>query len=145
MEWINIYGLIIVILMLIPNMIYYAINKSFENKCKNKIILLMEQIGRYGSMIFMILPIKIFDYGFGSKMSFVIWLIGSPILLLLYGTFWLLYFRRTNLLIAMMLAIIPSLIFISTGLLLSNWLLLASGLIFAVSHCYITYLNARRS
>ena len=45
---INIFGLIIVLLILVPNIIYAIRVKDQENKCQNKIMNILEQIGRYG-------------------------------------------------------------------------------------------------
>ncbi len=47
---INIFGLIIVLLILVPNIIYAIRVKDQENKCQNKIMNILEQIGRYGCM-----------------------------------------------------------------------------------------------
>lgn len=51
MSWFNYYGLIAVAIILIPNIICAIVDKgAFENKYGNKVILLSEQIGRYGCM-----------------------------------------------------------------------------------------------
>lgn len=38
MDWINTFGLIIVILMLVPNMVFAYKSKNLKNKCMNKAI-----------------------------------------------------------------------------------------------------------
>ena len=48
-DWLNIWGLIIVVLMLIPNILYALKAKESTNKCKNKMMNIIEQIGRYVS------------------------------------------------------------------------------------------------
>ena len=53
MEWLNLFGLIFVAVILIPNIIFAAKCKDgFENKYKNKFIEIIEQTGRFGFMIF---------------------------------------------------------------------------------------------
>ena len=47
-EWLNIFGLILVVLLLIPNIVYAVKNKDSENLCKNRFMNILEQIGRYG-------------------------------------------------------------------------------------------------
>lgn len=141
MGWINFSGLIVIVLMLIPNIVYSYKNKDAENKCTNKIINIIEQIGRYSSMFLMIFNIGILEFGFYSKSSFIIWLFSIIILILLYLIFWVAYFRINNFTLAMALAIIPSLIFIGSGFILRHYLLAISGIIFAISHIYITYEN----
>lgn len=141
MNWINIFGLIIVVCMLIPNIIFALSNKEMENKCKSTVMNIMEQIGRYGSMFLMVFNIGIAEFGFRSEEDFVIWLTVSFALLLLYWVFWLVYFRKRSMSYAMALAIIPSAIFIFNGYILRHYLLLAFGLIFTIGHSYVTYEN----
>lgn len=144
MDWINIFGLMIVILILLPNLIYFYKNKdkSIENKCKSKIANIAEQIGRYGSMFLMTFNIGLLEFGFRSNEEFAVWLVSNGALLLMYWVFWYFYFTGYRNIIAVMLAVIPSLIFISGGFFLRHWLLVIFGLIFSVSHIYITWKNA---
>lgn len=141
MEWINFFGLIIMILMLIPNIIYASKNKNIVNKCDNKVMNAIEQVGRYGSMFFMVFHIGILDFGFQSDKYFIIWIIGMSILILLYWIFWIQYFKHTNMSNALALAIIPSIIFIVSGFMLHYYLLLMFGMIFCIGHIYVTYQN----
>ncbi len=67
MGWFNYYGLIAVAIILIPNIISAAVDKSaFENRYNKKTILALEQIGRYGCIAFMIfnIPYTYFDFWF---------------------------------------------------------------------------------
>jgi hypothetical protein len=141
MNWINIFGLIIVILMLLPNIIYAIKLKTFENKCKNKTMNRMEQIGRYGSMFFMIFNIGLYEFGFQSNVKFVIWLFVIVLLLLLYWLFWYIFFSSPRNTLPMILAILPSAVFITSGLFLRHWLLIISGILFSIGHIYVTYQN----
>lgn len=142
MDWINIFGLIIVVLLLLPNMIYYSKNKSVDNKCKNKAMNFFEQVGRYGSMFLMVFNIGILEFGFRSKTVFNMWLICIILLISIYWGVWFLYFKKIRILYSMILAIIPSVIFVSQGIILRHWLLLIFGIIFSVSHIYVTYQNS---
>jgi hypothetical protein len=141
-DWINIFGLIIVVLLLLPNMIYYSKNKSVDNKCKNKAMNFFEQVGRYGSMFLMVFNIGILEFGFRSKTVFNMWLICIILLISIYWGVWFLYFKKIRILYSMILAIIPSVIFVSQGIILRHWLLLIFGIIFSVSHIYVTYQNS---
>lgn len=143
MDWINIFGLIIVVLMLIPNIQYALKFKDIENKCKNKIMNLLEQIGRYGSMFLMIFNIGILEYGFSSKLAFLVWAVIMIVLMIAYWIVWLLYFKRLGLSYALILAIIPSAIFIFSGVLLRDYLLLIFGIIFCVGHVYVSYVSKK--
>ena len=141
MNWINIFGLSIVVLMLLPNVIYAINIKSFENKCKNKTMNMFEQIGRYGSMFFMVFNIGIYEVGFQSNIAFVIWLSLTILFLLLYWLFWFIFFKSTRATLPIILAILPSAIFITSGFILRHWLLIISGILFSIGHIYVTYQN----
>lgn len=140
-NWFNTFGVIIILCILIPNILYALQKKYIENKCTNKSLNVMEQIGRYGSMILMFLNIGIDEFGFSSIEVFIIWLICIPTLLLLYWIVWFIYFKRQKTVSAMLLAIIPSMIFVMSGILLGHWLLVIFGVIFSVAHITITYKN----
>jgi len=141
MNWINTFGLIIVALMLIPNIVYACQNKHIENKCTNKVLNILEQIGRYGSMILMVFNIGIAEFGCWSENGFAIWLISISTLILLYWIVWFVYFKMPKKTSAMLLAIIPSAIFVLSGILLGRWLLVIFGTVFSISHIAITHKN----
>jgi len=69
-NWINSFGLTIVTLMLVPNIIYAYRNNNIENKCNSRIINILEQIGRYGSMLLMVFNIEFFEFGFKPEKNF---------------------------------------------------------------------------
>lgn len=139
--WLNLTGFIIVMLMMIPNIIFALRNRHMENKYTCKPVLILEQIGRYGSMALMIFPLLVWEFGFRSPEAFVIWTALCVVMLLAYFIFWGLYFRKPSLPVAIWLAILPSAIFILRGAFLRHWLLTASGVIFAIGHIYITWFN----
>lgn len=95
-EWnpINWFGLITVILILIPNIVYAVKCKGEKNLCTNKLLNILEQIGRYGSMFFLIVYIGPKDgFGFGSVFEFLLYLFGNICLILSYWCVWVAYFK----------------------------------------------------
>ena len=70
-SWINIFGLIIVALLLIPNIIYAFKFRGVENQCRSSAMNKLEQIGRYGCMFLMIFNIGILEFSFSSIGMFV--------------------------------------------------------------------------
>lgn len=145
MSWLNIFGLIIVVLMLIPNTIYAYRNKNLTNQCTSRLLNGLEQVGRYGSMFLMVFNIGILEFGFRSDNGFAIWLIVIAVLLLTYWGGWLVYAKKRTLALSLLLAIVPSLIFVLSGVLLRHWLLVASGCVFALGHICVTDQNAKKS
>ena len=140
--WINLSGAGIVVLIMIPNIIYAARQKQDETQIEVPHGLsACEQVGRYGCIILMWLPLLVWKFGFGSVEEFLIYLIGNGALLLCYFLSWMLYSRKKTLSVAMALAIIPTAIFLLSGLLLRHWLLVAFAILFGFAHCTITYMT----
>jgi len=138
-NWINIFGLITVVLILIPNILYSIKFKGLETKCNCcRSMYILEQIGRYGSIFLMSFNIGIAEYGFASKTHFVLYAISNIILILAYWLIYALYFYRQSNRKSMALAIIPSCIFLIDGILIRHLLLVSFALVFALSHICIT-------
>lgn len=138
---INFCGVIIVALMLLPNIIYAIRHKGMENKCKNKAMNALEQIGRYAAMLLMVLPIGVWKFGFPSAAGMVVYLVGNGVFLLSYLIIWVFYFKKTTIVRALALAVLPTAIFLNSGLMLRHWLLVGAALCFGVGHVYVTWKN----
>ena len=140
--WINLFGAGIIVLIMIPNIIYAARQKQDETQIEvPRGLSACEQVGRYGCIILMWLPLLVWKFGFGNVEEFLIYLIGNGALLLCYYLSWMLYSRKKTLSVAMALAIIPTAIFLLSGILLHHWLLVAFAILFGACHCTITYMT----
>ena len=143
-NWINIFGGVIVALMLIPNIIYALKNKE-ETPEKSKIVArITEQVGRYACMLLMIVPLFVGEFGFSPLEFMFNYLIGNLILLVFYYIFWVLFAKNKSLDKALALAAIPTLIFINSAISVKHWTLLVFALLFGASHIYITYKNNKK-
>lgn len=140
--WINIFGAVIVILMLIPNIVYAIKNKGEKNYCTNLFMNIIEQIGRYACIVLMWLPLLVWKFGFASVFEMMLYLACNGIFLAVYWITFAVYMNRKSLQLALVLAIVPSCIFIFSGILLRHWLLAGFAILFAVGHIYVTYKNA---
>lgn len=140
--WINAFGGIIVALMLVPNILYALRRPGGENRCRNRWMNALEQIGRYASMALMVLPLGVWEFAFPSVAAMLGYLLGNGALLAVYWVYWLLYFRKTTKDRALVLAATPTCIFLLSGLMLQHWLLAAAAVIFGVGHVYVTLKNA---
>lgn len=140
-NWLNVFGLILVILILIPNIIYAIKFKDVKNKCTNKFMNILEQVGRYACMIFMVFNVGLAKFGFASVGEFLIYFFGNTILLLAYWIVWILFFIKQSSWKSMVLAIVPVCIFLICGVTLRHVLLIISAVIFAVGHIYVTRKN----
>ena len=140
--WINIFGAVIVILMLIPNIVYAIKNKGEKNHCTNLFMNIIEQIGRYACIVLMWLPLLVWKFGFASVFEMILYLTCNGIFLAVYWITFAIYLNRKSLQLALVLAIVPACIFIFSGILLRHWLLAGFAILFAVGHIYVTYRNA---
>ena len=143
MEWFNIFGLAFITAIMIPNIIFALKHKeAFENRHHNKTIEIIEQIGRFGCFGFMIFNIPTTWFGWWSDEAFAIYLMVDAVLIVLYCTIWVIYWRKNNVFKAMALSIIPSAIFLFSGIMCRSILLIISSLLFAPAHIFISYKNA---
>lgn len=144
MEWINIFGLIFIVVIMIPNIIFAMKCKDgFANKWKNKFIEMIEQIGRYGCFGFMIINIPGTWFGWWSDEVFAVYLIVNVILVILYCVIWIICFKKNSIFRALALSIIPSILFLFSGIMSRSVLLIIAATIFAPSHITISYKNAK--
>jgi hypothetical protein len=145
MEWFNIFGFIFICIIMIPNVIFAIKCKDgFENKWNNKFVETIEQIGRFCCFGFMIINIPRTYFGWWSDEAFAIYLIINIILVILYCLIWIICFKKNSVFKALALSIIPSIIFLFSGIMSRSILLIVSSIIFAPSHIMISYNNAKK-
>ncbi len=139
--WLNIFGACIVVLMLVPNIVYALRNKGEGNLCKNKFMNLVEQIGRYACIVLMWFPLMVWKFGFASKIAMISYFMSNGLLLLIYWIVFFIYMKEKSRGRAFALAIVPSFIFLLSGILLGHWLLVCFAVLFAIGHIYVTIQN----
>lgn len=143
MEWFNVFGLVFIVAIMIPNIIYAVKCKDgFINKWQNKTVEFIEQMGRFGSFGFMIINIPGTWFGFWSDETFVLYLIINTVLIAMYCVVWGVCFRKNGVFRALALSIIPSVVFLFSGIMSRSVLLIVSALLFAPCHIIISYKNA---
>ena len=144
MEWINIFGGIFIVIIMIPNIIYaLKIKDGFENKWNNRKVEIIEQIGRFGCFGFMIVNIPGTWFGWWSDEAFAIYLIVNSILITLYCAIWCICFRKNTVFKAVALCVIPSVIFLFSGIMSRSILLIITSILFAPAHILISYKNVK--
>ena len=102
---------------------------------------ILEQIGRYVCMFLMVFNIGIAEFGFGSVGAFLVYSIGNVLLLLSYWIIWMLYFHKQSFGKQIALAILPTCLFLLSGITMRHCLLILFGVVFGVGHVYVTYKN----
>ena len=141
--WINLFGGALVLLILIPNVVYAIKNKNEQNLCKNKAMNLIEQIGRYACILLMWFPLLVWKFGFASVLEMLVYFIGNGALLAAYWLLFALYFKKRTATRAIALALLPTCMFLLSGILLRHWLLVGFAILVGVGHIYVTYENVK--
>ena len=144
MAWINIFGAVFIAVIMIPNIIYaLKCRDGFENKWNNKGVEVVEQIGRFGCFGFMVVNIPGTWFGWWSDEALAMYMIVNVVLIILYCVIWIICFRKNTIFKALALSIIPSVIFMFSGIMSRSVLLVVASLLFAPAHILISYKNAK--
>ena len=144
MEWFNVLGLIYIVIIMIPNIVFAIKCKDgFANKWNNKYVEVIEQIGRFGCFGFMIINVPGTWFGWWSDEIFAIYLIVDTILALVYCAIWIICFKKNSIFRALALSVIPSVLFLFSGITTRSVLLIIASVLFAPSHIMISYKNAK--
>ena len=144
MEWLNVSGLVMVAVIMIPNILFAMKCKDgFVNKWNNKSVETVEQIGRFGCFGFMIINIPGTWFGWWSDEAFAVYLVVDAVLVTLYCVIWAVCFRKSSVFRALALSIIPSVLFLFSGIMSRSILLTIAAVLFAPSHILISYQNVK--
>ena len=144
MEWFNVFGLIFIAVIMIPNVVFAIKCKDgFDNKWNNKYVEVTEQVGRLGCFGFMIINIPGTWFGWWSDETFALYLIVDTILVMLYCAIWIICFKKNSVFRALALSIIPSMLFLFSGIMSRSVLLIIASVLFAPSHIVISYKNVK--
>lgn len=142
MGWFNYYGLAVMAIIMIPNIIFGIRHKNDAPAYRNRVAELFEQIGRYGCFIFMIFNLPYTYFGFWFEHALVVYLCGNGVLCLAYLLFWGICRNQNGTLRALSLSVLPTCVFLLSGVLIANIPLIVFSLIFAVFHIFISCKNA---
>jgi len=167
--WFHLWNLLILVLLLLPNLVYRLRGGREENLCENRLMNGMEQIGRYGSMLFMMFYVgEKGGFGFSSLFDFFCYLFGNPVLVIAYWAVWLMEFHMSGISLwtrreptavfvagqknvkqavgrKWALVLLPSCQFLLCGITLRYVPLILSAMIFALGHSYVTWVNIKKN
>ena len=144
MGWFNIFGLVFIVVIMIPNIVFaIKCKEAFENKWSNKVVELLEQIGRYGCFGFMIFNVPGTWFGWWSDEAFAIYLIVDSLLIVLYCIIWVICWKKNNVFRALALSIIPAVVFMFSAVMSRSILLIIASILFAPTHIMISYKNVK--
>ena len=144
MQRFNFIGLIFVAVILIPNIFFAVKNRDgFQNFYNNIIVETLEQVGRFGCFIFMFITPPFLNMGFKSDGIRTAYIITGSVLAVMYCLGWIVFRNENSVRKSLALSIIPSILFLESGLLSLNFPLIVLSIIFAPCHILISYKNAK--
>lgn len=136
----NYWGIFLIVLILIPNIFYGFMQKdSFSDLWQNKTVEAFEQVGRYGCILFMIIQIP--GTGLRAENLKTAYYLTTGLLSFVYFVLFFLLVNKKALLPALLLSLLPSLVFISFAVFNNSIFLLAAALVFAPCHIAISIAN----
>ncbi|MCP1103326.1 hypothetical protein M2454_001413 [Aequitasia blattaphilus] len=140
--WINFINGVAVTCLIIINIIAVRKNIAGSFSSKYHLINIFEQIGRYGCMVFMIIPLAVphWQFGFSSVKYMILWFCLTVVLLTIYAVLWTTKTKgKKETLYG--LAIVPVCLFLMNGILLRHIFLTAFSLLFGFCHLLIVKEN----
>lgn len=143
MEWFNYYGLVIMVIVMIPNIVYAVKHKDDNSvKYRNKAAEILEQISRYACFVLMIFNIPYTYIGFYFTHALTVYIAVNAVLLVAYCMSWIALRKKFGIEKALLLSVIPSVIFIFSGIMIASVPLCVFAVIFAATHILISVKNA---
>lgn len=142
MTWFNYYGLIIMSIIMIPNIIYAVKHKNNDSGYQNKTVEILENIGRYSCFVLMIFNIPYTYFNFWFDYALIVYLTVNGGLCLAYLIFWAICWNKNSKLKALSLSITPSCVFLFSSVVLANIPLIAFSILFAICHIFISCKNS---
>jgi len=138
MDWFNYIGLMIVVAMLVPNVIYALKHKFPENNEIPRYMPIAENLGRYGAMAFMVFNIPYTWSSYFIDQTLLAYIIVNAALVVAYIALFFVFWNKKGIVKALLLSLLPSVIFIFSGIMVLSVPLMMFALIFAPTHIYIS-------
>lgn len=143
MKWINVYGLVMIAVIMIPN-IAFAVRcrDGFENLWQNRFVEIAEQAGRFSCFALMIFNIPGVYMGFETDSALHIYLVADGLMIAAYCLIWVICFRKPGMFRAIALSVLPAAVFLASGIMSRYILLVIAAAVFAPAHILLSCKNA---
>jgi hypothetical protein len=135
---VNLYGLIFVVIMIVPHIIFVKTHRYSLDKVTNRTLLYIARIGKYCGAFLMAINIGVLEEGFTSDLMKNFWLVATAVLVAAYIILWLLFFKKENKACAILLTVVAGIVLMLSGLLQVKTLLLTAGIVYLIGELYVT-------
>lgn len=143
MSWFNYIGLIMLVVLLMPNIICYMKNKDAFNNSNSisKGLENIEKFSRLGSMFLLVFNIPYTYIGFYFDSALFVYIIVNSCLLLAYVLTWIILWKSNTCIKALLLSVLPTLMFVFSGIMIASIPLTILSIIFMITHIMISMKN----
>lgn len=141
MGWFNYYGLFIMAVIAIPNILYAMSDETaYENRKQIKWLEFIETLGRYGCILFMVVNVPYTYSGFWFDYGRLTYVATNGLLLAFYSLGWVVK-RDNGKFITLWLSATPAVIFLFSGIALLSIPLIVSAALFGIGHVAVNMIN----
>ena len=145
MDWFNWIGLIIIAMIMLPNVVYSITKKEEFSNTTCKMLLAFEQIGRFGCIIFMTFNLPYTYFNFWFNHALLVYIIINAVLTLTYVALFFATWNQKSWFKVISLSLLPSLIFLFSGVALINIPLIIFAVIFTTCHVMVSVKNFKNN
>ena len=135
--WINIFGAVIAVFLLIPYIIFEIKYKERTRRPTSALATVSEKILWGVCCFLMVVNVGFFEFGFQMKSLFVIYLIGNAVLLIVYYIVSISMLIKPTLGKRVTAAVVALLVFCLSGVTLANILLIVFASLFGTCHIFV--------
>ncbi|MBO4679298.1 MAG: hypothetical protein J5626_06480 [Lachnospiraceae bacterium] len=135
--WINVFGAIIALLLLIPHLIFEIKFRNRKRRSMPGILRVFESLLWAICCFLMIVNVDFYEFGFDSKTLFIVYFVGNVLLLLAYYITWFFFFIRPTFGRRVSTAVIALLTFCLSGVTLTNIPLIVFASLFGNCHIFM--------
>lgn len=136
---VNVYGLIIAVMLLVPHIIYVRTHTYDKNKFTNRAMVYIDRTGRFFSLFLMAFNLGVLEQGFTEPKALMerFWMITVGVLTLVYLLLWLLFFKTGSKGVALAITFVSAFIIIFSGIIQVKTLLMTAGIVYLIGELYM--------
>ncbi len=140
---ISIFNIIIVAILLLPAVVFMFRTKHFRKHTSNRVMLILELVGRLACVLFMIFPFPEKEFAFPAVEYLLAYMLINGLGIVIYIALCVSFIKKPKVVKGVGLAVIPAVLFIACGITLEHYLLVFAAVVYAIGHIYRTVADAK--
>ena len=136
---VNVYGLLIALALLTPQIIYLKTHKYNRKEIPNRAMAYIDRAGWFCSLFLMAFNVGVLEQGFPEpkELMKIFWMVTTGVLTLVYLLLWVFIFKKRSKGIVLALVLVSAFIFIFSGIVQVKTLLLTAGIVYLIGELYM--------